>query len=58
MEASKKIEDKLKDVLVMSKRNEGGLKREFDETIESLTRMTTSTKKLNHILGVGKNLWV
>ena len=39
----------------MSKRNKESLKRELDEAKESLTRMTTSTKKLDHILGVGKS---
>ena len=55
VETSKMIEDKLRDELAMSKRNEEGLKRELDEAKESLTRMTSSTKKLNHMLGVGKN---
>ena len=55
VEESKKIEDKLRDELALSKRNEEGLKRELVEAKESLTRMTTSTKKLDHILGVGKN---
>ena len=31
------------------------MKRELVEAKESLTRMTTSTKKLDHILGFGKN---
>ncbi|KAK1588131.1 hypothetical protein Q3G72_020129 [Acer saccharum] len=48
-------EDKLKDELALSKRNEEGLKRELVEAKESLTRMTTSTKKLDNILGVGKS---
>ena len=48
-------EDKLKYELALSKRNEEGLKRELVEAKESLTRMTTSTKKLDNILGVGKS---
>ena len=48
-------EDKLKDELALSKRNEEGLKRELVEAKESLTRMTTSTKKLDNILGVGQS---
>ena len=55
MVRSMKDEDKLRDDLALSKRNEEGLKRELDEAKESLIRMTTSTKKLDHILGVGKN---
>ena len=55
VERSKMIEDKLRDELAMSKRNEEGLKRELNEAKESLSRMTTSTKKLDHILGVRKN---
>ena len=48
-------EDKPKDELALSKRNEEGLKRELVEAKESLTRMTTSTKKLDNILGVGQS---
>ena len=55
MERSKKIEDKLRDELALSKTNEEGLKRELDEAKKSLTRMASSTKKLDHMLGVGKS---
>src|SRR5579862_7286688 len=48
-------EDKLKDELALSKRNEEGLKRELVEAKVTLTRMTTSTKKLDNILGVGQS---
>ena len=50
-----KNEDKLREELVLSKRNEEGLKRELEESKGLLTRMASSTKKLDHILGVGKS---
>ena len=53
---STKNEDKLREELALSKRNEKGLKRELDEAMESLSKMAFSTKKLDHILGVGKSL--
>ncbi|KAK0594669.1 hypothetical protein LWI29_029410 [Acer saccharum] len=49
------MEDKLKEELVLSRRNEDSLKREFEEVRESMTRMDSSTKKLDHMLGVGKS---
>ncbi|KAK0576621.1 hypothetical protein LWI29_020731 [Acer saccharum] len=55
VEKFKKMEDKLREELVLSKRNEEVLKRELDESLESLARMDSSTKKLDHILGVGKS---
>ena len=55
VERLKKREDKLREELALSKRNEKGLKRELDEAKKSMTRMASSTKKLNHILGVGKS---
>ena len=51
----KKREDKLIEELDFSKRNEEGLKRELDEVKGSLARMDSSTKKLDHSLGVGKS---
>src|SRR5579862_2626667 len=51
----KKREDKIKEELDLSKRNEEGLKRELDEVKGSLARMDSSTKKLDHLLGVGKS---
>ncbi|KAK0600398.1 hypothetical protein LWI29_014530 [Acer saccharum] len=55
VEKFKKMEDKLRDELVLSKRNEESLKRELEEVRESMTRMDSSTKKLDHMLGVGKS---
>ena len=55
VERLKKKEDKLKEELALSKRNEEGLKRELDEAKKSMTRMASSTEKLDHILGVGKS---
>ncbi|KAK0588309.1 hypothetical protein LWI29_037721 [Acer saccharum] len=54
VEKFKKMEDKLRDELVLSRRNEESLKRELEEVRESMTRMDSSTKKLDHMLGVGK----
>ena len=51
---SMKNEDKLREELVLSKRNEEGLKRELEEAKGSLTRMASSTNKLDHMLTVGK----
>src|SRR5579862_2448362 len=51
----KKREDKLKEELDLSKRNEEGLKRELGEVKGSLARIDSSTKKLDHMLGVGKS---
>ena len=55
MDRSKNIEDKLRKELDLSKRNKDGLKRELEEAKESLTRMASSTKKLDYLLGVGKS---
>ncbi|KAK0583521.1 hypothetical protein LWI29_037786 [Acer saccharum] len=55
VEKFKKMEDKLKEELVLSRRNEDSLKRELEEVRESMTRMDSSTKKLDHMLGVGKS---
>jgi hypothetical protein len=55
VERLKKREDKLREELALSRRNEEGLKRELDEAKKSLTRMDSSTKKLDHMLGVGKS---
>ena len=55
VERFKKREDKLIEELDLSKRNEESLKRELEEAKESLTRMASSTKKLDHMLGVGKS---
>ena len=55
MDRLKKIEDKLRKELNLSKGNEEGLMRELDEIKESMTRMASSTQKLDHILSVGKN---
>ena len=49
------MEDKLREELVLSRRNEDSLKRELEEVRESMTRMDSSTKKLDHMLGVGKS---
>src|SRR5579862_8173120 len=51
----KKREDKLKEELDLSKRSEEGLKRELVEVKGSLARIDSSTKKLDHMLGVGKS---
>ncbi|KAK0593630.1 hypothetical protein LWI29_013343 [Acer saccharum] len=55
VEKFKKMEDKLKEELVLSRRNEDSLMRELEEVRESMTRMDSSTKKLDHMLGVGKS---
>ena len=55
MERSKKIEDKLRKELNLSKINEEGLKRELVEAKESRTRVVSSTEKLDHMLSVGKS---
>jgi hypothetical protein len=55
VERFKKREDKLREELALSRRNEEGLKRELDEANKSFTRMDSSTKKLDHMLGVGKS---
>ncbi|KAK4844620.1 hypothetical protein QYF36_022391 [Acer negundo] len=52
---SKKNENKLRDELAMYMRNEEGLKRELEEAKGSMTRMASSTKKLDHMLAVGKS---
>ena len=52
VERLKKKEDKLREELALSKRNEEGLKMELDEAKKSMTRMASSTEKLDHILGV------
>ncbi|KAK0585174.1 hypothetical protein LWI29_024248 [Acer saccharum] len=51
VEKFKKMEDKLREELVLSRRNEDSLKREFEEVRESMTRMDSST----YMLGVGKS---
>ena len=56
VERSKEVEDKLIKELDLSKRNEEELKREHEEAKKSLTRMASSTEKLDHLLGVGKSL--
>ncbi|KAK1578686.1 hypothetical protein Q3G72_032340 [Acer saccharum] len=55
VERSKKIEDKLRDELALSRRNKEGLKRELEEAKGSMTRMASSTQKLDRMLNVGKN---
>ena len=55
VERLKKIEDKLRKELDLSKGNEEGLMRELEEIKESMTRMASSTQNLDHILSVGKN---
>ncbi|KAK0575080.1 hypothetical protein LWI29_033715 [Acer saccharum] len=55
VEKFKKMEDKLSEELVLPRRNEESLKRELEEVRESMTRMDSSTKKLDHMLGVGKS---
>ncbi|KAK0572451.1 hypothetical protein LWI29_031613 [Acer saccharum] len=51
----KRREDKLIEELDLSKRSEEGLKRELVEVKGSLARIDSSTKKLDHLLGVGKS---
>ncbi|KAK0598426.1 hypothetical protein LWI29_034593 [Acer saccharum] len=55
VERLKRREDKLIEELDLSKRSEEGLKRELVEVKGSLARIDSSTKKLDHILGVGKS---
>lgn len=55
LEESKKMEDKLRSELDLFFRNEEVLKRELEEAKKSIARMTSSTEKLDLILGVGKN---
>ncbi|KAK1558510.1 hypothetical protein Q3G72_003173 [Acer saccharum] len=55
VERLKKREDKLIEELDLSKRSEEGLKRELVEVKGSLARIDSSTKKLDHLLGVGKS---
>ena len=55
VERSKKIEDKLRKELDLSKINEEGLKRELVEAKESRTRIVSSTEKLDHMISVGKS---
>ncbi|KAK0593945.1 hypothetical protein LWI29_036523 [Acer saccharum] len=57
VERSNKIEDKLRDELALSMRNEEGLKREIEEANGSMTRMTSSTQKLDRMLSVGNNMY-
>ncbi|KAI9164818.1 hypothetical protein LWI28_002665 [Acer negundo] len=52
---SKKNEDKLRDELALSLRNEEGLKRELEEVKGSMIKMASSTKKLDHMFGIGKS---
>ena len=47
-------EDKLRKELDLSKRSEEGLKRELEEARELMAKMDSSTKKLDHMLDVGK----
>ena len=47
-------EDKLKEELALSKRNEEGLKRELRNARDLISKLTSSTEKLNHLLSVGK----
>ncbi|KAK4860440.1 hypothetical protein QYF36_023877 [Acer negundo] len=54
VERTKKIEDKLGEELDLSKMNEEGM-RELEEAKGLLTRIAYSTKKLDHMLGVGKS---
>ena len=56
VERSKKIEDKLRKELDLSMRSEEELKMELEEAKKSITRMASSTEKLDHILGVRKSL--
>ncbi|KAK0593706.1 hypothetical protein LWI29_028860 [Acer saccharum] len=55
VERLKRREDKLIEELYLSKRSEEGLKRELVEVKWSLARIDSSTKKLDHLLGVGKS---
>ncbi|KAK0579086.1 hypothetical protein LWI29_020756 [Acer saccharum] len=55
VERLKRREDKLIEELDLSKRSEEGLKRELVEVKGSLARIDSSTKKLDHLLGVGKS---
>ncbi|KAK0594589.1 hypothetical protein LWI29_005847 [Acer saccharum] len=55
VERLKRREDKLIEELDLSKRSEEGLKRELVEAKGSLARIDSSTKKLDHLLGVGKS---
>ena len=55
MEESKKIEDKLRDELALSKMNEKGLKMELRDAKELITKLASSMEKLNHMLSVGKS---
>ena len=50
-----KNENKLREELALSKRNEDGLKMELEEAKGSFTRMDYNIKKLDHMLGVGKS---
>ncbi|KAK1552795.1 hypothetical protein Q3G72_023586 [Acer saccharum] len=52
---SMKNDDKLKEELALFKRNEEGLKRELEKAKGSMTRMASSTNKLDHMLAVGKS---
>ena len=47
-------EDKLKEDLALSKRREEELERELEEVKVLMAKMTSSTKKLDHMLGVGR----
>ena len=47
-------EDKLRDELALSKKNEEGLKRELDDARKLMAKMTSSTEKINHILSIEK----
>ncbi|KAK0604218.1 hypothetical protein LWI29_013264 [Acer saccharum] len=51
----KRREDKLIEELDLSKRSEEGLKRELVDVKGSLARIDSSTKKLDHLLSVGKS---
>ncbi|KAK0572246.1 hypothetical protein LWI29_028494 [Acer saccharum] len=55
VERLKRRKDKLIKELDLSKRSEEGLKRELVEVKGSLARIDSSTKKLDHLLGVGKS---
>ena len=48
-------EDKLRDELALSKRNEEGLKRELDDARNLMAKMASSTEKLNYMLSIGKS---
>ncbi|KAK1576340.1 hypothetical protein Q3G72_013070 [Acer saccharum] len=47
-------EDKLRKELDLSKRSEEGMKRELEDARELMAKMGSSTKKLDHMLDVGK----